>query len=697
MAFVDMREPGVYVSIEDRSYTEPSVESGRSVYSVILCDRGPSDQIVKITSQKQFHNVFGTPNYLKTSQTHYALDAALKYSSAVYATRVVPDDAARANVYIKENAATSVTEDMLIHGDFKFKPGLNTVEVKPSSSVSTSASEIAKLTIGDWIFFGGYSQEEAPDSGISKACQIINIETKTGTTYITLDRKYDEETIDTSELTGNAYRYVPYEIASMTDVTDVNSFTNTSGDVLYYFYANGAGKYYNRLYIAGTRNTDLERAFVYDDGTPMYKYMFMDIAVYEMQDNDTPKMVEGPWTVSLIPNYPNDQNRMVRNPITGEYLYIEDVINDNSNLIRCVSTQKNESGDINTPFPSVDKITKSEDSEDRRLQVMLLLSTYTPVGTNSVVSSTPKCRLAYGSDGTGQYNAAGNIDPNDELLGKVGRAFNGTLTVNGIDQIREQLYPVYSPDYIVCGGYPAYVQDNAVELASYRQDCICIADTGGYKNSYDKDITARKDDVSWNNWNTMIYTQYRRIFDEYTGRYFWVSPTYHAIQRHLYVDGMYFISEPVAGIEKGDFGESVTLAYTANHTERGDLGDVELNVTIDESDGKYFLTQYTAYKRYSALKRGHIAKFTSYLKKTIPGLLKDILQQKGTAFWISQANIRVNTFLSKFLEGSTERYSILRNFTSNVSFSDSTSQLDVYITITPIRAIEKIQVVIGVA
>ena len=106
-------------------------------------------------------------------------------------------------------------------------------------------------------------------------------------------------------------------------------------------------------------------------------------------------------------------------------------------------------------------------------------------------------------------------------------------------------------DYIVCGGFPAAIQYNAMTLAQYREDCICLADTGGYKVSYEDDLTARLDDVPWNHWAAALYVQYRRIFDIYTGSKIWVSPVYHAIERHLYCDGAYFIAEPVAGIEKG--------------------------------------------------------------------------------------------------------------------------------------------------
>ena len=108
---------------------------------------------------------------------------------------------------------------------------------------------------------------------------------------------------------GSSYK--PYELSSLADITSDNLLNNASGDVLYYFYANGAGLYYNRLSIRGVRNTDLEKQFIDADGNPLYKYMFMDIAVYEQQDNGNQMLVEGPWTVSLIPRYPNDQSRTV--------------------------------------------------------------------------------------------------------------------------------------------------------------------------------------------------------------------------------------------------------------------------------------------------------------------------------------------------------------------------------------------------
>ena len=195
----------------------------------------------------------------------------------------------------------------------------------------------------------------------------------------------------------------------------------------------------------------------------------------------------------------------------------------------------------------------------------------------------------------------------------------------------------------------------------------------------------------------MLYVQYRERFDEYTGSKMWITPVYHALERHLYCDGAYFIAEPVAGIEKGAITEPIKVAYRANHTERGDLIDDELNPTIVESQGKYFLSQLTTWKRLSILKRGHAAKFVAYIRKVIPVLLKDILQRKATQYWINQAQFRVDNFLNNFVENpASERYSILSNYSVSVEFDDVQSELNVYVDITPIRAIERINVFITV-
>ena len=155
---------------------------------------------------------------------------------------------------------------------------------------------------------------------------------------------------------------------------------------------------------------------------------------------------------------------------------------------------------------------------------------------------------------------------------------------------------------------------NTMQLCENRGDCLCLADTGSYTTKYAADLTARLDDVPWNTWNAALYVQWRKVFDNHTGQDVWMSPIYHAIARHLACDAEYFVAEPVAGITKGAIEESMNLAYIANHTERGDLLESELNPTIVEPQGKYFLTQFTTWKALSVLKRLHVAKFVMVRK-----------------------------------------------------------------------------------
>ena len=723
MAYLDRREPAVYVDIEDKSYTAETIETGRSVYSVILCDRGPSNQIVKVRSQAQFHDVFGTPNFLRTSQTHYQVDAALRYTSNGLVVRVVPDDAYLANNAIvrSSGSAERVNATFSFFSKHENQTGVPAEERKdpkvvymtPRDGATVEGSgltygdgdfdpleEMEKVQVGSWIY--------ADEDDYSNAAQVVSreLDEETGTYKLVLDREYDGRT---GEYT--VYLYDPYSVKSLTDVQDPSVFTDGDNTV-YYFHAVGAGKYYNKLCIRGTRNTDLEKYYLDENDKPLYKYLFLNLGIYEILDNGNQKLLEGPWVVSLAPRYPNDGNNsangQVIDPTSGQYIFIEDVINDNSNLIRCIATTKDAvTGEPNAEFGPVSELvgdptddmdaeTARQIAEDKRLQVMLMLTTSGIVGSDNVSASTTGIVLENGTDGS-QYNSSGNIQPDTLLLGKVAQAYSGQLTENGIDELRETVYPVFQPDYILCGGYPAFVQSQANELASYRQDCMVLADTGSFINSGDKDLDARQNDVPWNTFTSMLYTQYRRITDIYTGRKFWVSPVYHAIQRHLYCDAIYFLAEPVAGIEKGAIEDPCVLAYRGNHTMRGDLMDVELNPTIDEPDGVYFLTQFTTWKRYSVLKRAHVAKFVVYLKKALPPILKDILQRRATNFWISQARTRVNSFMAQFLEGPTERYSCIKSFTANVSFDETSSTLDVILSIVPIRAIERINVTISVS
>ena len=678
MPVTDRREPAVYVSIEDASYAAPALETGRIGYIVTLCDRGPHNRVVTITSREQLYKIFGQPNYRRTSQAHYLADKFLQYSSKLLIVRAMPDDAYWAN----EEIQTSTSSTTITYGTppvdalFTFTPASKTV-------VCSNSSSFAAVTAGQWIFAEG--------DAVADAAQVVS-KTTVGL-VLTLDRTY-EGSIGTVGVKGKLCSpYIASAIASVNSESDMSAI---SASVVWYFYAKGAGTYYNKIKILGVRNSDLEKMYTDTNGVVLYKYLFMDIGVYYANDDGTYSLLEGPWTVCLTRR--NALGSTIRDLTSGVSLYIEDIINDNSNYLGCISAQAVDG------LVAVGATTEVEATK-RRLQVQLLLTvTGSTVDSSTGSIAAGGIQLENGTDGTvntgrtlPMYNSTSNLESDrDYLNGQILLAYEGALTSTdgSIEQIPECVYPWYQPDYIITGGYPATVQAGGKYLADYRQDCIHLADTGSYINSYTNDLTARLNDVPWNSWTSALYVQYRKIFDPFTGEKIWMNPVYHALERHLYCDGAYFLAEPVAGIEKGQIAEPIELAYKSNHTERGDLMDAELNCIIVEPQGKYILTQFTTWKRLSVLKRLHVAKFVAYIRKVIPTLLKDILQRRATQYWIGQAQFRVSNFLSKFLESSVERYSVLKSYNVAVNFDDVRSELNVVIDITPIRAIERINVFI---
>jgi len=177
----------------------------------------------------------------------------------------------------------------------------------------------------------------------------------------------------------------------------------------------------------------------------------MDIGVYYMNDDGTTTLLEGPWTVSLTRS--NAFGSSIRDLTSGTGLYIEDVINDNSNFIGCISAQAVDG------LVAVGATTETQATK-RRLQVQLLMT----VAGSTVDSSTGSIaaggiQFENGTDGTvntgrtlPMYNSTNNLESDrDYLNGQILLAYQGGLTsVDGtIEQMPECVYPwVESGAYI---------------------------------------------------------------------------------------------------------------------------------------------------------------------------------------------------------------------------------------------------------
>jgi len=574
-----------------------------------------------------------------------------------------------------------------VAAQFYFEKDSNEIIVENEESFNA-------VNIKDWI----YPDNSAYDGSLSRQIvdKITITDPITGTKIykLILDSNFTGTSIE-DPITGilvlsGALRYTILEVDSLPNLRNPDggeiSLEETDPDNIWYFTATGAGTWANSIYFVGVRNTELEKMYTIEssdatiDGTPIYKYAFMDLYVYHLNNDGTSTLLEGPWSVSLIRTTSDGQ--IIRDIYTGRELYIESVINFNSKYVKCTSSLGSE------------LLLTAKDSELIRLNILSLFSNEKVYRTN--VAGYNGIMFSKGDDGC-QYDSNGKIRLDHPMIqGLLVKAFNAQIpSVDGsIENLTNVVYPTYSIDYVISGGFNRDIQNAARTFVDRRGDCLLLADTGSYFKNSAQDVQARQNDVPWNTWNAMLYVQYQRIFDEFTGKNIWMSPVYNAIERHLDVDQKYWIAEPVAGIEKGAISTPMTLAYKPNIPNLEDLTERELNAVITEPDGIYILTQYTTWKRLSVMKRAHAVKFIHFVKKNIPPLLKDILQRKLTGQWTSLAQQRINTFMSRYVEGgsSGERYVAMTSYSASVSADEARSELNIVITIKPIRAIESINV-----
>ena len=820
----ERRIPAVYVDVEDYSYLEPAEDANRQVFGVIVSDRGPHNQVVRISSVPQFIRLFGKPNDIRTSLMHYQIEMALRYTSYVYVIRaslidsdIEAENAAIANTVVKYNSPDGSDEQ--IFGKFVF-----TSEADAETEFGVGNTAIAQYVFTDIIGFEQFKINDYIYSGqddTSKALKIIERGQLTidsskyylklsglyqGTTdvdqdnanallvtftdvlanldYTDLDNydvamsnsyvqsfsyeyypgvesivgglytftngsdivvcsnetSYDavseEQWIYPSTLTSAyarqvikkqinettsafelkldsnytgvtsvapeaAKQYVPFEMVSQINVRELANLDPTDIDNTFYFKAIGTGTYYNRIFIRGVRNLEYEKLYqtgsanggieiTEEDPDNIYKYAFLDITINQMNEDGTYTILEGPWTVSLINNVNRGiagiEEEVVVDPYTGRQLYLPFVLNTQSDFIECV-----ESIGSNVLYGS------DSASEIKRLQFMSLLSEGTIVG--STVRGKEGFFLENGEDGI-LYSSNGRVNlQNGRIKGVILRAYNGTLpsadSENSIQKIIQELYPKYTFDYILSGGYTPEVQKAAADLAWMRQSMLLLADTGGYKISAQEDLTARQTLVPWNNWSAALYTQYRKVFDPYTGKKIWMTPVYHAIERHLRTDRDYWIAEPVAGIEKGAIEEPIEIAYDPDINELGDLIEAGMNPTILESDGVYIFEQLTTWKRFSKLREQYVVKFVHHLRKVIPVKLKDILFRKADTYWKNQAYARINNLLAKYAVP-TGPNAALSSYKIDLFFDDNTNVLHINVIIQPIGVIKRIRVTLKI-
>jgi len=631
--------PTIDIYVQDVSYVEPFFSGTREVFIPLLAPKGP-EEIKLMTSPSEIERTYGKPDPEKYSfGLHMALKASL-YTNNVYILRVLPDDAAFAN---------KVT-DVAIQ-DYSPNP---TVSANATDATEISLNGVSGIAAGDKIVFG---------SDVTHIYTVTAVDTSNNN--ITIDKP---ATVSSGVAVHKVPEITLTSISGANDVSAIDGVFGSDANAVFVFYPVGRGEYYNRIKLLFVRNTTLEQMFVDDNGNPLFPYMFVDIYVYEEKDDGDLKLLEGPHTVSLVPKI---NGQTVRSLTSGRELFIATRINQDSEFIR-VAYNPN----------TVDNLygTGAGDVEATLARKLLIESFASPTS------------LENGSDGS-LFDSYGHLNF-DVVRTLISSVYDGTYS-DECSKLLDTQFMYYKPDYVVDWSNDLTIKSAIREFCDVRKDVLGLISMPDNSN-YSQDVDSRLNDVPYNTYNVMLYSQYRQMVDPYTGKEVWFPPTYHALECHLNTDNTLGVAEPVA-MYKAAIQDPIKLRYEVNFAQANELTNRQVNPTVKTPDGTFIPTQFTAYKRLSILQRAHTVKVLHVFRKEIPTILKDLLQRKATTRVVKEAERRVRNYLKDWVEGGPLfTKEALKWFKLNVNYSDEKQTLFINIDLKFIGSIEHIVVSINV-
>ena len=265
--------------------------------------------------------------------------------------------------------------------------------------------------------------------------------------------------------------------------------------------------------------------------------------------------------------------------------------------------------------------------------------------------------------------------------------------------LREVLYPKFNFDYVPDYTSDADVQAAIGNLTDYIQTALGIHSTG-IKYNYKQDLDYRKYDLGFSSFCNALYSgeANKKQYDADLGRAIVMPTSYYAMLDHLYIDGSMDISEPVAGINKGSLRTGIIkLTYSPTTLQIEKMRMKQINSIIDEPDGIYFIDELTMYKKSSILSRIHAIKPIMQIKKDLRKLLKDILFDKDGYTAVDRAKTIIDIYMKDTVyDAQKNRTGWFEYYKYDIVFEENKLEIKVLLTVKPLRSVEKVSVTIGV-
>ena len=267
---------------------------------------------------------------------------------------------------------------------------------------------------------------------------------------------------------------------------------------------------------------------------------------------------------------------------------------------------------------------------------------------------------------------------------------------NNNSEIKEIMFPKYVFHYTVDWTCDLDVINSIINLTDNIGRSLGVHSCP-ISFSADDDYKIRTEKLYQSSFNNILYSGEWNLkhYDEYSGKNIAMPMSYYMMIQHLKIDNELSITEPVAGIIKGQLPISnIDLSYTPKTPDIEKLRQVQVNTIVKETDGIYSIDQLTMYKKASKLSRINIVKVIQQMRIDLPQLLKPYIQTKETLNIIGAIENTVSSYMNKWkvVVGSMNPDEIFKDININTLYIPEEYKLIVSIRVVPIGTIEKIDI-----
>lgn len=348
-----------------------------------------------------------------------------------------------------------------------------------------------------------------------------------------------------------------------------------------------------------------------------------------------------------------------RKNLSGQSMYIEDRINNNSNWIRVKDHVMTTTDTTTEPGSTLAFIVGYPDATSLRDATAISILSLT--GGDDGSTSATDAQLVAGWD---EFSNSENIDVN--ILIQAGYQDEDTITTS--------------------------VPNKMISIAESRGDCIAVLDIPYAEGTPMEAVNWKKRIFNPNTSYAALYWPWIKIFDRWTDKNVWVPPSTFVAYVYALTDFTRETWFAPAGLTRGKINV-IDLQYKPSQGERDILYMANINpIAFFPGEGTAVWGQKTLQTKASALDRVNVRRLLLVLEKAIAKAAKYILFEPNDRFTRKLFVQIVEPFL-RDVKGrrGIEYYKVVCDESNNPSDVINRNELIMDIFIQPIKAAEFIQ------